>query len=216
MNRYYPLFVDLSGKRVLVIGGGKTAEQKIANLLNRGAILSVVAPSAGPKIKRWARAKKLKLQERNFVLSDLSQKDMVFCATDDGTLNRKVGKECGKRKILVNVVDRPALCRFIVPAVVRRGNVAFAVTTGGSSPALAKFLCGKIEENFGPEVAVLAQVLKNSRAKILRLSLEERKRFLKQVIRDETLSEIKQGKLHQFKEKMKDLLKGEFYAPPSL
>ena len=195
MNRYYPLFLDLSGKSALVIGAGAIAEQKIGSLMDCGAKITVVAPETGAAIKTLARKGGVRLRQRRFRASDLKSQDIVFCATDDKALSRAVSAACRQRKIPVNVADQPELCTFIVPAIVRRGEVVFAVSTGGASPALAKFLRKKVESLFGKETAVLAEVLRSFRRKILALPLPKRRKVLGTILNDGTLQAAKKGAL---------------------
>ena len=171
---------------MLVVGGGKIALQKIKALTPCAAKITVVAKDADPSLRRWAGKNKLKLILRPFRERDLAGKDLVFCATNDGRLNARVSSGCRKRKIGVNVADQPALCTFIVPAVVRRGEVTFAISTGGAAPALAKFLRKKVEENFGAEIARLARRLKKMRARILKIPIPARRKVLAEILKDRT------------------------------
>ncbi len=194
MNRYYPVFLDLSGRDVLVVGGGAIAARKVRTLLRYGARVTVAAPRIRPEIGRLASRKKIRLLRRGYKSSDLSGRDMVYCSTDDEALNAAVGLECAKRKILVNVVDRPKYCSFIVPAIVQRGDVTFAISTGGASPALAKFLMGQVREKFGGKVGRVAAELKKMRSRLLKVPMAQRKvlvnRFIKGKL-SKTLSKLK-------------------------
>ncbi|MBI4218185.1 MAG: bifunctional precorrin-2 dehydrogenase/sirohydrochlorin ferrochelatase, partial [Elusimicrobia bacterium] len=181
-NRYYPLFLDISGRGVLVIGGGSVALRKIRILTRFGAAISVVAIRVVPGVRELARKGKVTLSQREFRHSDLDGKEIVFAATGDKEINQEVSQECGRRNIWVNVVDDPSLCSFIVPAIVRRGDVSFAISTGGSSPALAKFLRKKVETTFGKEFQTAAKTLRHFRGKLLKLSLTERRKVLKPLL----------------------------------
>jgi siroheme synthase-like protein len=115
---------------------------------------------------------------RKFQSADVAKARLVVAATDDEALHARIHKICEARGIWVNVVDRPAFCSFIVPAVVRRGPVTFAVSTGGTSPALAKALAERLHKLFGPEVGAAARVLGDLRPRLRALPMEARKRLL--------------------------------------
>lgn len=206
MNPYYPVFLNLMDRDVLVVGAGKIALRKIETLLKHRAKVTVVANRARRKIEELAAQGKISLFARNFEMMDLEGRDLVYCSTDDEALNSTVGRECMKRKIWVNVVDRPDFCSFIVPAVVPRGDVTVAISTGGASPAFAKFLRKKTERHFGPEVGAVAKILKSSRGSLLKMPMNARKKFLREVLSEQTLQQVKRGN-RKFLTKKLSLLK---------
>ncbi len=185
MNRFYPVFLDLSVRDVLVVGGGTIASRKAQTLLRYGTRVTVVAPRSKPGIRKLAARKKISLLRRAYGSGDLKDRDLVYCSTDDEALNASVGLECAARKILVNVVDRPKFCSFIVPAIVRRGPVTFAISTGGASPALAKFLMGEVKKKFGPRVGKVAALLQKDRKKLLLLPMAQRKKWVNRFLKGE-------------------------------
>ena len=147
----FPIFLKLSKRRCLVVGAGKTAEEKIAALLRCGATVIVVAPAATRTIRTWAADNKLIWAERRFELRDLDRIFLTVVATPLKTLNQTVSEEAQRRQILCNVVrDRPH-CNFYYPAVVRRGPLQIAISTAGHSGALAQRLRKQMESQFGPE-----------------------------------------------------------------
>lgn len=188
MRRHFPVFLNLNGKKILVVGAGPVAQQKIRSLLAAGAKVRVVARDIPP-----GRIKNVKYEKRVFRSSDIAAQDLVFCATDDEALNRLVGRLCRARRIWVNVADCAPLCSFIMPSVFRRGKITAAFSTGGASPAVAKFLRGRMEKYIGPEVDALVRVLAKSRKRLLGLSLEERRDYLKKLVNERTLLRIKRG-----------------------
>jgi precorrin-2 dehydrogenase/sirohydrochlorin ferrochelatase len=202
LNPYYPVFLDLSKKNVLVIGGGEVALRKILTLMKHGADITVIAKTAHPKTAFLARQKKIKLEKRAFENADLKNTDLVICATNDPALNQQVGGQCRKKKIWVNVVDHPALCSFIVPSIVQEGNVTLAISTGGASPALAKFLRKQIEPLLGKEIGLLAETLKKFREPLKQLPIEKRKKVLNHILKDGVLQRIKR---HGIRFVVKDL-----------
>lgn len=147
----FPIFLKLTKRRCLVVGAGKTAEEKMSTLLRCGATVIVVAPAATRRVKEWAAERKIIWQERRFEPSDLDRIFLTVVATPVKAVNKLVYEEAQRRQILCNVVrDRP-LCSFYYPAVVRRGPLQIAISTAGHSGALAQRLRKQMENQFGPE-----------------------------------------------------------------
>ena len=140
---WYPVFLDLAGKPVLVVGAGKVALRKTKGLLEAGASVTVVAPRAEPEFAQLA----VTMRSRRFRVSDVEGAALAFAATDDRRVNHRVAEAAGRRGIPVNVADAPGECAFLVPARITRGNLQIAISTGGESPRLAAALRRKIEEN---------------------------------------------------------------------
>ena len=140
---YYPIFLDLAGKPVLVAGAGKVALRKTKGLIESGARVTVVAPRAEPEFARLP----VTLHRRRFRAADLRGAVLAFAATDDRRVNRTIALAAKRRGIPVNVADARAECDFILPARITRGAVQIAVSTGGESPRLASSLRRKIEES---------------------------------------------------------------------
>jgi siroheme synthase-like protein len=140
---YYPIFLDIAGKPVVVVGAGKVALRKTRGLVEAGARVTVVAPRAEPGFAELD----VVIQRRAFRSSDVRGAVLAFAATDDRRVNHRVALAAGRLGIPVNVADAPGECAFIVPARIRRGNLQIAISTGGESPRLAAALRRKIEEN---------------------------------------------------------------------
>ena len=149
--RLFPIFVKLVGRRCLVVGAGKSAEEKIAALLACGATVAVVAPSATPNVQSWAREQQLFWAKRQFEPRDLEGMFLAIVATSSKAINRSVFQEAQRREVLCNVVHDRAYCDFYCPAVVRRGPLQIAISTAGHSGALAQRLRQELEQQFGPE-----------------------------------------------------------------
>jgi len=145
------MFLKLAKRRCLVVGAGKTAEEKIPTLFQCGATVIVVAPVATRTIKAWAADNKLIWEERRFEASDLDGVFLTVVATPLRTLNKMVSEQAQRRQILCNVVRDRSLCDFYYPAVVRRGPLQIAISTAGHSGALAQRLRKQLEAQFGPE-----------------------------------------------------------------
>jgi precorrin-2 dehydrogenase / sirohydrochlorin ferrochelatase len=147
----FPMFLKLAKRRCLVVGAGKTAEEKISTLLRCGATVIVVAPVATRTIKALAAGNQIVWEERRFELGDLDRVFLTVVATPLKTLNKTVFEEAQRRRILCNVVRDRQLCDFYYPAVVRRGPLQIAISTAGHSGALAQRLRKQMEGQFGPE-----------------------------------------------------------------
>ena len=155
---YYPAMLDLAGRHALLVGGGEVAAQKAGPLLDAGAILRVVAPELVPPLRTRADAGELSWEQRPVRPGDTQGCAVVVCATDQREVNKQVSEEARGNGIPVNVVDDPELCTFIVPSTVRRGPLQVAVSTGGRSPAFAKFMRKELEQAVGEEYGVVAEM----------------------------------------------------------
>ncbi|MCG0277856.1 MAG: bifunctional precorrin-2 dehydrogenase/sirohydrochlorin ferrochelatase [Thermanaeromonas sp.] len=156
---YYPVFLQLKDKPCLVVGGGRVGERKVEGLLKAGARVTVVSPEVTPRLAGLAREGRIDWEPREYQPPDLKGKVLVFVATPDRQLNWRVAKECRERGIWVNVADGPEESSFLVPAVVRKGSLQVAISTGGQSPALAAWLRERIEEMVGKEYGSFSQFL---------------------------------------------------------
>lgn len=151
MRKLYPMMVDLTGKRCLVVGGGTVAERKVTLLLECGADVEVVSPATTARLGALAASGAMRVRRRPVRPSDLSDAFLVVVATDDPQVNREVAERVRTTGGLVNVADDPEACSFLVPSVLRRGDLTIAISTGGGSPALAKKLRQRLEQTIGPE-----------------------------------------------------------------
>jgi len=167
MTQYYPIALLLEDRPCLVVGGGRVAERKIESLLSAGARVTVVATEATEAISRWAADGRIALRLRPYAPEDLQSAFLAIVATDDADLNSRASAECQRRGMLVNVVDQPALCNFYVPAVVERGPINIAISTGGASPALARDLRKLIEQTVGEEYGSLAELMSELRPEVM-------------------------------------------------
>ena len=142
----YPLFLDLARQKVVVIGAGPVAERKIRLLLEADAAIVVVSPQATAAIRGLARRKRIRWLRRRYRAGDLRAARLVIVATDDEDLNVRICAEAKRHRLLTNCVAPPEAGNFIVPSVVRRGNLTVAISTGGASPALAKQVRRELEQ----------------------------------------------------------------------
>ncbi|NPA32476.1 MAG: bifunctional precorrin-2 dehydrogenase/sirohydrochlorin ferrochelatase [Aquificae bacterium] len=177
----FPLFVDLSKKRVLVVGGGKVATRKVKNLLPFTGNITIVSPKLTEELRDIVKSRGLKYVKRRFRSSDLKDKDVVIVAVDDERLQRRVFRLCERRKILCNAVDSPEYCNFIFPALVRRGDVVIGITTSGRVPALSRALRERLEACV-PE-GIEDALRRLSRIRSARKKGKERQRLLLELAR---------------------------------
>jgi siroheme synthase-like protein len=209
VTRHYPVFLDLTGRRVLLVGGGKIALQKAIALAEAGARLTVVAPRVHPEMENVPGV--VRILRRKFKPADVKGGAagppwLAVAATDDEAANAAVARACAKARVWVNVADRPALCGFILPAVARQGPVTFAVSTGGASPALARFLAGRVGEAFGPQGAALAETLGALRPRLKALGMEARKRLVEGVLARAAAGKFSPEALEAVKQELLDAL----------
>ena len=160
---YFPIHLEMQGRRCLVIGGGAVAERKVASLLEAGADVTVISPDTADTILRWSKEKIIELVARRYEPGDLAEFEIAFVATDDGAVNAQVCKEARKLGVWVNAADDPAHCDFILPSVLRRGDLIIAVSSGGKSPALARTIREELETYFTEEYEFLANLAAEAR-----------------------------------------------------
>jgi precorrin-2 dehydrogenase/sirohydrochlorin ferrochelatase len=169
MPSYYPVFVNLEGKRCLVVGGGEIATRKVQGLLEADARVLVVSPTLSQALSALAARAVIVHQPRPFRRDDVLGCALVIGATDQPQVNRAVCEAAREGNIWVNIVDTPEACDFIAPAIVRRGDLQVAISTGGHSPTLAKRIRMQLEQSYGPEYALLLEKLGRERERIRHL-----------------------------------------------
>ncbi|HEV8458071.1 MAG TPA: bifunctional precorrin-2 dehydrogenase/sirohydrochlorin ferrochelatase [Methylomirabilota bacterium] len=165
--RYYPICVDMAGRACLVVGGGMVAERKASGLLESGARVTVVSPALTARLEAWAHEGQIRVIRRGYEPGDLADQSLVFVATDDGEVNATVAADARAAGVLTNAADDPAHCDFIIPAVLTRGALTVAVSTGGASPALSRAVRDELETHFDREdYASLLEVAADARARL--------------------------------------------------
>ncbi len=192
-NSLYPVFIDLQGKRVLVVGGGTIASRKVAALLNSGAVIIVVAREVCQSMQMLADSGKIELFIQDYESSFLDNVWMVIAATNNTELNSEIFRHAESMKILCNVVDVPSMCRFHVPAVVRRGDLQVAVSTAGKSPTVARDIKKRISRQFGVEYKHRLNVLGAIRSRLKEMfpdNPELRMKFNKKIAYEEGLDNL--------------------------
>src|SRR5215213_2666268 len=154
---YYPIYLELRGRRCLVIGG-TIAERKVHGLLAAEATVTVISPQLTALLTDWSQHGAIQHIPRSYREGDVHGHHLVFVATDDGAVNPVVAREGRAQDIWVNAADDPAYCDFILPAVIQRGALSVAVATGGTSPALTRAIREELQEYFTEDYGLLAAV----------------------------------------------------------
>lgn len=161
---YYPVSLNIKGRKCVVVGGGEVARRKVKALLEHGATVTVISPKLGPELIQLAEHGEIEALNRKYQTGDLTDSFAVIVATDDSDTNRQIVREAKDRAVLVNVVDDAQNSDFIVPSFLRRGDITIAVSTAGRSPALARKIRTRLEKDFSEEYAALARLLDEVRA----------------------------------------------------
>lgn len=159
MPRYYPMMLDVKGRKCVVVGGGEVAARKVETLLDCGALVTVLAPRLEPELADMVAGRKITHLNREYSKGGLDGSALAIAATDDENVNRSVYNDAVESRIPVNVVDVPELCTFIVPSIVERGDLLIAISTSGKSPAMAKRIRRELEEKFGAEYGVVLELM---------------------------------------------------------
>ncbi len=168
---YFPICLDIAGRRCIVIGGGRVAERKASSLLDCGGSLTIISPELSPGLQALHGAGAIDWLGRSYEEGDLKAAFLVIAATDDPNVQARIHAEAEEGNILLNVADVPKWCNFILPATVSRGDLNVAISTSGNSPALARKLRKKLEIEFGAEYEPLLDVLGALRSFVLGLDL---------------------------------------------
>jgi precorrin-2 dehydrogenase/sirohydrochlorin ferrochelatase len=193
---YYAINLDIRRRPCLVVGGGNVGTRKVATLLESGAQVTVVSPDMSEGLQKLAGHPNLTLIRRAYRTEDLAGIYLVIGASSNAQLNRRIGREAGQRQILCNIVDQPDICSFVLPAVVRRGDLTLTVSTAGKSPALAKKLRRQLETQFGEEYAVMLRLMGNLRKRLLEdaHAPEAHKHIFESLLENGLLDMIREGR----------------------
>ena len=181
---FYIACLQLTGRRCVVVGGGEIGLEKVEGLLACDGRVVLVAPHAVPELEALAAEGSIEWLAREYETGDLERTFIAIAATNDTDVNIRVYEDAERRAMLVNIVDVPPLCNFILPAIVRTGPLAIAISTAGASPALAKRMKREISELFGDEYARLAVMLNDARgwAKSTLPTYQDRKEFFESIV----------------------------------
>lgn len=198
----YPVGLVVAGKRCVVIGGGAVAARKVAGLVEAGALVTVVAPAIDDRIRELGA----EVVERPYRAGDLDGAWLAIAATDDPGVNQQVHADGLAARVWVNAADEPAACSFTLPAVLRRGPVSVAVSTGGHSPALAGWLRDRIAEQLGPEFGRLAELLSEARDELQAAGRSTEGLDWRRALDSDMLDLIRKGRMAQARERLQACL----------
>ena len=206
---YYPVFLDLKDKECLVVGAGSVGKRKIQILCKATPKKILVVDPYVSKDFQKSLPKFVEVKNREFQEKDLDNKFLVIVATNNLELNKRISKLCHDRNILCNVVDRPNLCSFIVPSIVDKDVIEIAISTGGKSPAMSRYLKKIIENAIGDELVTLTKILGKMRPIIISQNKmsDENKKIFNSFIEDRFILAIKNKDLDYIKERIKSVLK---------
>jgi precorrin-2 dehydrogenase / sirohydrochlorin ferrochelatase len=206
--QYYPINLDIRGRRCLVVGGGRVGARKVDTLLQCGGVVTVVSPDVMPKLVQLAADKVICLKQRAYRSTDVQGMFLVIGATDDEKLNRRIHTDADQLNLLCNIADRPEICNFILPAVVRRGDFVMAISTAGKSPAFAKHIRRQLEHQFGPEYGSLLELMGAIRTRLLAQAHEPEthKPLFEQLIAAGLLTLVKERKIVRIDRLLEEVL----------
>ena len=192
---YYPLFADLAGRRCVVVGGGIIAQRKVTTLLSYGAEIVVISPELTPRLRQAAGRGRIRHVARRFRPGDVASAWLVYAATDDQRINEAVFRAAQQRRIFANIVDQPALCSFIAPAISRRGSLVVAISTGGASPTVAKHFRREVDAVPASRYARMIRLLQSLRepAKQRLPTYNARRRYFDQMMTGRVFSLVQSG-----------------------
>ena len=202
---FYPVFVELEGKRVVVVGGGAVAFRKVTALLECGAVIHLAGRVLTSELQELVENKEIHFLGNEFEDEFLNGAFMVIAATDDKDLNHHVSTCAREKGVLVNAVDQPPDCDFIVPSIIRRGDLLIAISTSGKSPAMARKIRKSLETQFGQEYEAFLAMMGRLRKEVLSLGLsqKENSRIFQQIVDADLLTDFSEG----FSQKMETCLK---------
>lgn len=205
--KYYPVSLDITNKRCVIVGGGDVAERKAERLLDCGARVTVIGKTLTPLLEDMKREGRITHISADYDDSLIGDAFMLIGATDRDDVNTRISSHGKRMGILVNIVDDPGKCDFILPSIVQQGDLLIAISTSGKSPALAKKLREELETRYGPEYEALLNVLGTLRAKIIARghSSDENKHLFEAVIDSDILQHIKDKNWRQVKKIIRDI-----------
>lgn len=208
MAKYYPVFLNIQGKKCVVVGGGDVAWRKVCSLKEAGAKVTVVSPEFCHELEKETEIERIRQKYDEVFLKEAL---VVIASTDDEEVNKKIYYDAIKRGQLVNVVDKPEFCSFIVPASVMRGDLCISISTGGASPALARNVREFLEKQFGDEYGAFTKLLSEMRRKVLSEVSQEsiRRDILQRIAGLDMLEIVKKSGVSETKKKILEIISEE-------
>lgn len=199
---HYPIVMDLAGRAIVVIGGGRVAERRVEALLGAGAAVTVVSPALSPALRALATEGRIRHRARVYRTGDLAGAALAFVAVGDPEVGDAVGREAGQRRILLNVADDPARCDFVLPSVLRRGDLLVAVSTGGASPALARAVREELETRFPEDWAAWTALVAEVRREVRRRGRGRCAETWRRALRGEVRRLVADGRLEDARRRL--------------
>lgn len=214
--KYYPIYLDIREKRCVVIGGGEVAARKILRLLECGAVVSVVSNKLATTIADLVEQGQIIHLDDNYDQRYLAGAFLVIGATDQEEVNDRVAADCRARGVMVNIVDDPGRCDFILPSIVNRGSLSIAVSTDGKSPALARKLREDLSTRFGPEYECYLDLLGYLREMIIPAgrSADENRDIFTALVNSPLLEHIRAGRRQEAEQIIHELTAQEMDLAP--
>jgi precorrin-2 dehydrogenase len=205
--KYYPVCLDITNRSCIVVGGGDVAERKVERLLDFGARVSVIGKKLTPRLQTMKREGRITHIDADYDRAYIDDAFLVIGATDKDDINAEISRDGREKGILVNIVDDPDKCDFILPSLLQQGDLLIAVSTGGKSPALAKKMREDLEKQYGPEYQTLLKLMGILREKLLMKGhpSDDNKRLFEAVVHSDILQNIKDKNWKQVKKIIYDI-----------
>jgi len=206
--KYYPVYIDISKRKCVVAGGGDVAERKVERLLECGARVVVIGNELTPNLEAMKNEEKISHIPDNYKNDYIEGALLVIGATDRDEINERIYRDSKERGILVNIVDDPAKCDFIVPSVFQQGDLSIAISTGGKSPALARNLREELEQRYGHEYRILLNIMGDIRGKIISRGepSDENRKLFESVLNSDILQHIREKNWDKVRKIIHDLV----------
>lgn len=205
---FYPIFVQLEGKKVLVVGGGNVAYRKVLALLECGASIYLAGRELVTELAQMVEKEEIHFLGREFKDEYLDNVFIIIAATDDKDLNHRISTCAREKGVWVNAVDQPPDCDFIVPSILKRGDLQIAISTSGKSPALARRIRKGLETQFGPEYEIFLAMMGRLRKEVLSLGLpqKENSRIFQKIVDADLLEGFSGGFSQRMEAYLKNIL----------
>ena len=205
---FYPVYVQLEEKKVVVVGGGNVAHRKVLALLECGAVIHLAGRALTPELQKMVEKKEIHFLGREFKDEHLNNAFMIIAATDDKDLNHQISTCAREKGVWVNAVDQPPDCDFIVPSILKRGDLQIAISTSGKSPALARRIRKGLEAQFGQEYEAFLSMMGRLRKEVLSLGLpqKENSRIFQKIVDSDLLENISDGFSQRMEAYLKNIL----------
>lgn len=208
MSKYYPIMLDIKNKKCTVVGGGKVAERKVKALIKYDAKVVVISPNVTSKIQEFYEEGKVKLIRREYEEGDLSSSFLVYAATNDDEINQLCRRESKEKGIILNVVDNPDICDFVVPANINRGDLSLSISTNGKSPMLSRKIREDLEKIYSKEYSEYVKILGEIRDEVKKevKDIHERRKIFLKLVYSKGIDRYIRGEITDLKKELYTIL----------